>query len=145
LTIRCCSQNFLKLCARRIGRQLNISALTNDCGIDIKTVQSWLSVLENTYVIKLLAPYHTNFNRRLMKSPKLYFIDTRLACPLLSIRKSEELNVSYFRGVLVEKFFIMECMKNNANLDLGQTFYYWRNNKGVGINLMIDEGDTLDL
>ncbi len=82
---------FLKTCAGRTGQQLNVSAISNECGIDLKTVNSWLSVLEQTYVIKLLQPFYKNFNKRIVKTPKLYFIDTGLACSLLGIRKKEEL------------------------------------------------------
>lgn len=128
---------FLKLCAGRIGQQLNLASLGSDCGIDVRTVQSWLSVLESTYVIKLLEPFYNNFNKRLVKSPKLYFVDTGLACSLLSIKKASELDVSHFRGGLVENFFIMECLKNNANLDKGQNFFYWRDNKGLEVDLII--------
>ncbi|MEC3880246.1 ATP-binding protein [Parapedobacter sp. 10938] len=131
---------FLKICAGRIGQQLNITAISNECGIDLKTVQSWLSVLEQTYVIKLLQPFYNNFNKRILKTPKLYFVDTGLACSLLGIRKTKELELSHFRGALVENYMIMECVKNNANQNTEQSFYYWRDNKGVEVDLIIDNG-----
>lgn len=133
---------FLKICAGRIGQQLNVAAMSNDCGIDVKTVQSWLSVLEQSYVIKLVQPFYNNFNKRVVKAPKLYFVDTGLACALLNIRKKEELELSHFRGALVENYIILECMKNNANQKLGQAFYYWRDSNGVEVDLMIDDGTT---
>ena len=133
---------FLKICAGRIGQQLNISAISNDCGIDLKTVNSWLSVLEQTYVIRLIQPFYNNFNKRILKTPKMYFIDTGLACSLLGIRKTEELELSHFRGALVENYIIMECVKNNANQNTEQSFYYWRDNKGVEVDLIIDNGTT---
>ena len=133
---------FLKICAGRIGQQLNITALSNECGIDLKTVQSWLSVLEQTYVIKLLQPFYNNFNKRILKTPKLYFVDTGLACSLLGIRKVEEFELSHFRGALVENYFILECIKNNANQNLEQQFYYWRDNKGVEVDLIVDSGTS---
>ena len=133
---------FLKICAGRIGQQLNITALSNECGIDLKTVQSWLSVLEQTYVIKLLQPFYNNFNKRILKTPKLYFVDTGLACSLLGIRKVEEFELSHFRGALVENYFILECIKNNANQNLEQHFYYWRDNKGVEVDLIVDSGTS---
>ena len=71
---------FLRLCAGRVGQQLNISSMSNECGIDVKTVNSWLSVLESTYIIKLLQPYYKNYNKRIVKSPKLYFFDTGVVC-----------------------------------------------------------------
>lgn len=136
---------FLKLCAGRIGQQLNVSALSNECGIDVKTVNSWLSVLESTYIIKLLQPFYQNFNKRIVKTPKLYFIDTGLACSLLSIRKKEELAHSHFRGALVENYLISECIKNGFNTQTGQAFYYWRDNKGLEIDLIIQNADLVEL
>lgn len=129
---------FLKICAGRVGQQINISAISNDVGIDIKTVQSWLSVLEQSYIIKLLPPFYNNFNKRIVKSPKLYFVDSGLVCSLLSIRKREELKLSHFYGALVENYIIMDCIKNNFNKNMGQHFYYWRDNKGIEIDLIID-------
>lgn len=131
---------FLKICAGRIGQQINLSNISNACGIDIKTVQSWLSVLEQTYIIKQLQPYYNNFNKRIVKTPKLYFIDTGLACALLNIRKHDEFELSHFKGALVENFIIMECLKNNTNKNTNQAFYYWRDNKGVEVDLIIDTG-----
>ncbi len=134
---------FIRLCAGRIGQQLNLTSLSNDCGIDVRTVQSWLSVLESTYVIKLLEPYYHNYNKRLTKSPKLYFIDSGLASALLNIKSADEFMLSHFRGALVENFFIMECVKNNLNRGLGQHFYYWRDNNGVEIDLIIESSEEM--
>lgn len=133
---------FLMLCAGRIGQQINLTNISNECGIDLRTVQSWLSVLEQTYVIKQLQPYYNNFNKRIVKTPKLYFIDTGLACALLNIRKLDELTLSHFRGALVENFIIMESLKNNTNQNTNNTLYYWRDNKGVEIDLIVDNGQT---
>lgn len=131
---------FIKTCAGRIGQQLNTYALSNECGIDQKTVSSWLSILEQTYVIKLIQPFYQNFNKRLTKSPKLYFVDTGLACSLLGIRKIEEFENSHFRGALVENYVIIECIKNASNQNTDLSFYYWRDNNGVEIDLLIDSG-----
>ncbi|MFN4811326.1 MAG: ATP-binding protein [Bacteroidota bacterium] len=133
-------QKFLSLCAGRIGQQLNLSSLSNVCGINIKTTQSWLSILESTYIIRLLQPYHENFNKRIVKSPKLYFCDTGLACSLLNIRTTNELILSHFRGALVENLIIMESIKNTFNTNNGNQYYYWRDNNGVEIDLLIQCG-----
>jgi len=133
---------FLRLCAGRVGQQVNVAALSNECGIDVRTVQSWLSVLESTYVIKLLSPFHRNFNKRITKSPKLYFIDSGLACSLLGIRTTNELLVSHFKGALVENFIIMELLKNGLNKGLQQSLYYWRENNGVEVDVILDSGPT---
>ena len=134
---------FLRLCAGRIGQTVNMTALSNECGIDVKTVESWLSILEKTFIIKILPAYFNNFKKRLVKTPKLYFVDTGLACSLLSIKKQSELEVSHFRGSLVENLVVMEFMKNNANLNLGQQFYFWRDNKGLEIDLVVQSANQL--
>jgi predicted AAA+ superfamily ATPase len=134
---------FLRLCAGRVDQTINRSALSNECGIDVKTVDSWLSILEKTFVIKMLPTYFNNFNKRLVKTPKLYFVDTGLACSLLSIKKESELEVSHFRGSLVENLIIMEFVKNNANLNLGHQFYFWRDNKGLEIDLIVQTANQL--
>jgi len=134
---------FLRLCAGRIGQTVNMTALSNECGIDVKTVESWLSILEKTFIIKILPAYFNNFNKRLVKTPKLYFVDTGLACSLLSIKKESELEVSHFRGSLVENLVVIEFMKNNANLNLGQQFYFWRDNKGLEIDLVVQSANQL--
>ena len=138
---------FVKLCAGRIGQQLNSTSLSNECGIDVKTVNAWLSVLEATYIIKLITPYYKNFNKRLVKTPKLYFVDTGLACSLLGIRKEEELVNSHFRGALVENFLIMETFKKSVNSGVGDALYYWRDNKGLEIDLLIEneKGEMLPI
>ena len=133
---------FLKLCAGRIGQMLNVASLSNECGIDVKTVQSWLSVLESTYVVKLLYPHYQNFNKRVVKSPKLYFYDTGLTCSLLGIKKEEELTLSHFKGALVENYIIMDVLKTIKNKGLNYDLYYWRDNKGVEIDLLIDKGNN---
>lgn len=129
---------FVKLCAGRIGQQLNYTSISNECGIDVKTVNAWLSVLEATYIIKLITPYYKNFNKRLVKTPKLYFVDTGLACSLLGIRKEEELVNSHFKGALAENFLIMETFKKSINSGTGDVLYYWRDNKGLEIDLLIE-------
>jgi uncharacterized protein len=131
---------FLRLCAGRVGQMLNASALSNECGIDVKTVNAWLSVLESTYVIKMLTPFHRNFNKRITKSPKLYFVDTGLACSLLGIRSVNELALSHFRGALVENLVVVEAWKNALNAGRHDAFHYWRDNKGVEVDLIVDSG-----
>lgn len=133
---------FVRLCAGRIGQLLNVAALSNDCGIDVRTVNAWLSVLESTYVIKLLQPFHRSFNKRITKSPKLYFVDTGLACALLGIRRAEELQLSHFRGALVENLIIMEVLKNGLNTGATDLLCYWRDNKGVEVDLILDQGSN---
>jgi hypothetical protein len=134
---------FLRLCAGRVGQQLNVSSLSNECGIDVKTVNAWLSVLESTYIIKLLQPYYKNYNKRVVKSPKLFFYDTGIVCSLLGIRNTKELSVSSFRGNLFENLLLMEIMKEIRNNGHQTELYYWKVNNGVEIDIIVDNGQSL--
>ncbi len=132
-------QRFLKLCAGRTGQLLNISSLATDCGISVNTAKGWLSVLEQSYIIFLLRPYFKNFNKRIVKMPKLYFYDTGLACSLLEIEKPEQLNTHYLRGSLFENMVILEFQKNRFNLGMPSNLYFWRNNHGNEIDCIINK------
>jgi predicted AAA+ superfamily ATPase len=134
---------FLRLCAGRVGQQLNVSSLSNECGIDVKTVNSWLSVLESSYIIKLLQPYYKSYNKRVVKSPKLYFYDCGVVTSLLGIRNENELSVSHFRGPLFENFIVMEIWKQIKNKGSQSELYYWKMNKGVEIDIIIDSGHSI--
>jgi len=120
-----------------------IAALSNECGIDVRTVNAWLGILQSSYIIHLLPPFYNNFNKRIVKTPKLYFIDTGLACSLLGIPTVKELSVSHFRGALFETYMIMEILKKKYNQGSNSKLYFWRDNKGVEIDLLIDEGKRL--
>ena len=134
---------FLRLCAGRVGQQLNVSSLSNECGINVKTVNAWLSVLESTYIIKLLQPYYKNYNKRVVKTPKLFFYDTGIVCSLLGIRNTKELSVSSFRGNLFENLLLMEIMKEISNNGHRTELYYWKVNNGVEIDIIVDNGQSL--
>lgn len=136
-------QKFLRLCAGRVGQQLNVSALSNVCGINARTAQSWISILESTYIIHLLQPFHENYNKRIVKSPKIYFFDTGLVCALLNIKTPDEFMHSHFRGALVENFIVTECIKNNLNFQSGNQYFYWRDNNGVEIDLIHQKGEKV--
>jgi len=134
---------FLQLCAGRVGQQLNVSGLSVECGIDVKTVNAWLGILESSYIIFLLPPYYKNFNKRVVKSPKLYFTDTGLACSLLGIRRSAELANSHFRGALFENYVVAELMKQKFNSGSSTNLYYWRDNKGIEVDVLLDQGQKI--
>lgn len=131
---------FLKLCAGRTGQILNLSSLGNDCGVNHNTVKSWLSILEASFLIKLLPPYYRNFNKRLVKSPKLYFLDTGLACFLLGIQSEEHLPTHPLRGALFETFVVSELLKSRFNRGKTDNLYYFRDNKGNEVDLVLDQG-----
>jgi predicted AAA+ superfamily ATPase len=134
---------FLQLCAGRVAQQLNTTSLANECGIDVRTVQNWLGILESSYVVFMLQPHHKNFNKRLVKTPKLYFYDSGLACSLLGIKSEKELANSHYRGALFENYVVTECLKNKHNSGSRTSFYYWRDNKGVEVDLLADTGKKL--
>lgn len=134
---------FLQLCAGRTGQQLNVATLSNECGIDVRTVNAWLGILQSSYIIHLLPPFYNSFNKRIVKTPKMYFIDTGLACTLLGIRTEKELSLSHFRGALFETYIIMEMLKKKFNMGANIQLYFWRDNKGVEVDLVVDMGKRL--
>lgn len=136
-------QRFLKMCAARTGQLLNLTSLANDCDVSHTTVRHWLSVLEAGYIIFLLQPHHQNFGKRLVKTPKLYFYDTGLAAFLLGIRDAEHLSIHSARGALFENLVISELLKNRFNQGLPSNLYFWRNNIGNEIDVIIEQGDKL--
>ena len=99
---------FIKICAGRTGQIVNLSTISNDTGVAVNTVKAWLSILEISFIIILLRPYYKNFNKRIVKSPKLYFIDTGLACSLLGIKESSQINEHYMKGALFENLLRSE-------------------------------------
>ena len=125
---------FIKLCAGRVGNILDFSSLANDAGISVNTVKSWLSVLEASYILYFVQPWSGNVNRRMIKSPKLYFYDTGLVCSLLNIEREKQLETFYLRGNLFENFIFSELLKMRFNAGLPVNYYFLRDSKGVEID-----------
>jgi predicted AAA+ superfamily ATPase len=123
-------QKFLRLCAARIGQLLNFSDLASSCGISVATVHEWLSILESSYIIFLLRPYWENFNKRVTKTPKIYFYDTGLACLLLEIESEKTLALSPMYGHLFEGLLIADFFKQYFNQGLTAPLYFWRDKNG---------------
>lgn len=136
-------ERFLKLCAGRIGQLLNMHSLAIETGVDSKTIASWISVLESSFVIHLLKPHHQNFNKRLVKMPKLYFYDTGLACSLLSIINVSQLALHPLKGSLFENFIIGELIKERFNNNLPLNLFFWRDNTGNEMDIVFDNGTSL--
>ena len=130
-------QIFLKLCAGRIGSILNISELANEVGVAVNTIKSWISILEASYIITLLPPYFENSRKRLIKSPKLYFYDTGLACALLDINEEETLNHDKMRGHLFENMVITDFIKQRFNSGKTNDLSFYRDSNGNEIDLLI--------
>ena len=137
-------QRFLALCAGRVGQILDYQTLRNDCGISLIQVKKWISILEATYIITLLQPFYKNFNRRLIRTPKLYFLDTGLACSLLKIFSATTLETHPLRGNLFENMVIADLYKQYANIGRRSPLYFWRDQNGrLEVDCIIDRGISL--
>jgi predicted AAA+ superfamily ATPase len=132
-------QKFLRLCAGRAGQLLNLSSLANDCGISQPTIRQWLSVLEASFIVFLLQPNHNNFNKRLIKSPKLYFHDTGLLCNLLGISNASQLESHHLRGEIFENLIIGDIAKSFYNSGQLPPMSFWRNQSGIEIDLIVEK------
>ena len=135
-------QRFIRLCAGRTGQVLNLTSLGNDCGISHNTAKSWISILQAGYIVFLLQPYHGNISKRLIKSPKLYFYDSGLACSLLRIKSIDELSDHYNRGGLVEGFIIADFYKQSYNLAQEPGIFFWRDTTGHEIDCIIEQSNN---
>lgn len=135
---------FLQLCAGRIGQMVNLSSIGTEAGIDAKTVRSWLSVLEASFIVFLLPPYFKNFNKRIVKQQKLYFCDTGLVCSLLGLTSADQIQDFYLRGSLFENFVISEYRKMALHRGQIPRLYFWRDNTGNEIDLLVDHGTALN-
>ncbi len=130
---------FIQLCATHAGQILNRDELARQTGVDTKTVLSWLGLLENSYIIFLLQPWHNNLNKRIVKSPKLYFYDTGLLCHLLGLKSVTALKASRQYGFLFENWAISEVKKNRCNAGQNDGLYYFRDNVGNEIDLITEK------
>lgn len=135
-------RQFLALCARRAGQLLNISALANACDIAFNTAKAWLSILESSYLVFFLQPYYQNRNKRLVKTPKLYFYDTGLLCHLLGIRTADQLKTDRLKGSVFENMMITEYQKRNFHLYEHHDFSFWQDSSGNEVDLLWQEGRT---
>jgi len=137
--------SFLRICAGRIGQLFNSSNISNELGVDYKTVQSWLSLLEASFVVFRLQPWHKNFNKRIIKSPKIYFYDTGLACYLLGLKKQSDINLHFAKGALFENYVVTEHLKNSWNRGDAVSNYFWRDSSGNEIDLINETGDKIKI
>ena len=129
---------FVTLCAGRSGQLLNLSALGADAGVSHTTARSWLSVLEASYLLMLQRPHHVNFNKRIVKTPKLVFLDTGLLCRLLGLRRSSDLAVHPLRGAVFESFVVSELVKVFLHHGERPPLFFWRDSHGVEIDAVLD-------
>jgi predicted AAA+ superfamily ATPase len=132
---------FLGLCAGRIGQILNLTSLANDVGVSVNTAKSWLSLLETSYIIYLLKPYHNNFNKRLIKAPKLYFYDVGVASSLLRLTNIDQIPTHYMYGALFENLIISEFIKHYYHKGKRPEIFYWRESNGTEIDCLIESNN----
>ena len=136
-------EKFIKLCAAGCGQILNYSSMANDCGVSHNTISSWIGILEASYIVYLLKPHHNNFNKRIIKMPKLYFYDTGLTCSLLGLNSVGDLNNYFHKGALFENLIVSELLKKRFNSGKPDNLYFWRNKTGNEIDIVIDNGTDL--
>lgn len=132
--------NFLKMVAAQSGQLMNFASLSNAVGVSLPTIKEWISILETSGLIFILPPYFENFSKRIVKTPKIYFVDTGLLCHLLSIRSTEHLKAHPLLGSLFENFMVSECFKRFCNLGEIPPLYFWRDQTGNEVDLLIHDG-----
>lgn len=136
-------RKFVRLCAGRIGQIFKLSSLANETGVSVPTINSWISVLEASFIIFLLEPWYANIGKRLIKSPKLYFYDTGLAAYLLGIETENQMERDPLRGNLFENMVIMELVKSRLNQGLDPNIYFYRDNNGNEVDIIYKTGRRL--
>ena len=132
---------FTQLCAGRTGQLLNYTGLASDSGISPNTAKAWLSILESSYIVYRLQPFHRNFNKRLVKSSKLYFYDTGVTCSLLGIRDENQVNLHFMKGALFENLILNEFIKRDFNRGVHRQPYFWQDSHGKEIDCLLVEGE----
>lgn len=136
-------RKFITLLAHHVGQLFNAHSISKSLGVDVKTVQRWVSILEASYIAFTLAPWHKNFSKRIVKTPKLYFYDVGLVAYLLGIEKSEDLILSNYKGALFENYGLLEILKSQKNLGINHNYYFWRDSHGHEIDLIIEKGQLV--
>jgi predicted AAA+ superfamily ATPase len=136
-------EKFIRLCAGRVGQILDTASLANDVGVSPNTITHWISILEASFIIFRLQPYFENFGKRLIKSPKLYFMDTGLLCWLLGIESENQLSRDSLYGGVFENMVILEALKYRLNRGKEPGAYYFRDNHGNEIDLVLTYGRML--
>lgn len=131
-------QRFVRMCAARSGQLLNLAALGADCGVSAVTARQWLSVLETSYLVMQLQPYHSNFGKRLTKTPKLYFLDVGLMAWLLGLRDTTTLATHAARGALFETWVVSELVKQRFNAGQRAELFFWRDNTGHEVDVVYE-------
>lgn len=130
-------RTLISLCASRAGQLLNINALANECNISQPTTKAWLSLLESSYILFFLQPYHENFNKRIVKSPKIYFYDTGLLCHLLGLRNADDIDENRLKGNIFENMVVAEYHKKNYHAYTLKEYYFWQDSNAHEVDLLV--------
>jgi predicted AAA+ superfamily ATPase len=136
-------QSYVRLCAGRVGQLVNFASLGSDCGVSHNTARSWLSVLEASYVVARLPSWHANLGKRLIKTPKLYFVDTGLLCSLLGIRAAGQLAQHPLRGAVFENWVVTEILKSRLHRGLSADLHFFRSRGGLEVDVVVNSGAAL--
>ena len=134
---------FMRLCAGRNGQILNLSSISDDLGISVTAVRQWLSVLQACYIIFLLEPYHKDFRKRVIKSPKIFFYDPGIVCSLLGFTSSDQLFANYMRGNIFESMIVSDFLKQQFNHGFRPSCYYWRDKSDFEIDCIVEQGGNI--
>ena len=137
-------QKFIKLLAGRVGQLFNQSSLGNELGLDNKTINAWFTVLETSFITYKLQPYHSSFNKRLTKTPKIYFYDTGLLCHLLGINSENDLDIHFAKGNLFENLVVTEFYKNAINGNVKQNLFFWRDASHNEVDVIVEMGSKIE-
>jgi uncharacterized protein len=135
-------KTFLEIIAGRTGQIINFTSISNETGVDQKTIKNWFSILETSFIVFFVRPYSKNYNKRLTKSPKMYFYDTGLACSLLRITQSDQISRHFLKGALFENLVFAELMKSFLNRFRQAQIYFWRDNTGNEVDCILNVGET---
>ncbi len=136
-------EKFMSILAGRTGQELNLTSISNEVGVDVKTIQSWIGILESSFIIYLLKPHYKNFNKTIVKRPKIYFYDTGLVCSFLRISNATQIENHPLKGAVFETLVVIEIVKKYTNQGLNPPLYYWRDKSGCEIDIIIDQGNLL--
>ena len=136
-------ENFMRLLAGRVGQMLNLTNIGNELGVSHTTIKNWLSLLEASFIVYRLEPYHTNISKRIVKTPKYYFVDSGLAAYLLGIENLTHLSRDPLRGNLIENLMVMECVKARQNIGRNPNLYFYRDNMQNEVDLIYQQGHAL--
>jgi uncharacterized protein len=131
---------FMRILAGRTAQELNLSTIGEECGVTHNTIKDWISVLEASFLVYKLKPFHKNYNKRIVKNPKIYFTDTGLVCSLIGIRKKEEIGYHFLRGSIFETYIVNEFLKEKFNGGEKFELYFWRDNHQKEIDVIVDWG-----